>query len=129
MAFNRVMFVDYGDEGHYVWKCLKCKGTFNAGHPSAREFTYCPHCGTKWEGEQENTKLDAPKYYQFDTTADMKMKRERLHWRLDYNRKVARQREIDLQEYRKEVERHIDEFEEYANFFWECRPRLRVNGY
>lgn len=83
MAINRIVFLTYGDEGRTNWRCLNCGHTCDAGHPSHREYRFCPHCGTQWESEQPNARIarderyyDAGRYpyefKQFDCLADMK---------------------------------------------------------
>ena len=35
----------YAQKNGYLWKCSKCKGNFD------QQFSYCPHCGSRMDGE------------------------------------------------------------------------------
>lgn len=41
--------------GQYIFTCSICKGIFIEDYSTAaNEYKYCPHCGTKFGGKNEN---------------------------------------------------------------------------
>jgi len=81
---KKIMFVEYGDEGHNVWKCLNCKSSLDAGYPRCNyiegkddpeiigsSYTFCPHCGIRFEGVHANSKMNADRPTPFNTKYSM----------------------------------------------------------
>jgi len=54
--------VDYSDDGCYIYECLNCyRGWEARTNPKYSEWSFCPCCGCKWEGQKEwdqNEKYD-----------------------------------------------------------------------
>lgn len=52
--------VSYHEEGIYIFKCLMC--SCNIKTYDYHDYQYCPHCGTKWEGQLECREHDVPRW-------------------------------------------------------------------
>lgn len=56
MPLNKVICLKQTNDNFFVFKCLKCKGK-EWFSKDRKPFDYCPYCGIKFEGEQENKKI------------------------------------------------------------------------
>lgn len=137
MSLNKIMFVEHGYDGHNTWKCLACNAKIDAGYPSfdytsetrivdGCNYKFCPICGVKFEGIHQNSKIDKPKYYPFDTTERMIYRYNQLKWILKDRQRYRRERIEYFYEYRNNVAEFLDELSEYQcediNF---CKPRIQ----
>lgn len=139
MALNKIMFVSYDDDGKTTWKCLCCNQRMDAGSPSYSYlddstspgivtgcyYSFCPYCGTKFEGIQQNTKFESKKYHPFDVKERMEYRYKQLKWILEDRQRYRRERIEYFYKYRERVAEFLDELDEYTcdatNF---CRPRI-----
>ena len=67
MALNKWRKVGYTDDGCTEYECLSCyKGWEGRGSP--HQWTFCPHCGTKWDGchEWNNEEKHGRKFGTYD---------------------------------------------------------------
>ena len=67
MAINRWREVRGTDEGCMIFQCLSCYGQWE-GRGYLRGWSYCPLCGTKWDGKQECRNHGEPKHRWQDET-------------------------------------------------------------